>query len=1141
MQQFSEHIEHVKSFFRIVSIVALYGIGSVLGWSVAGSLGFGFNGQILLVVVILLTFPVAVIINNYLKREENPPSTSNDTNPVATKDYPELTSHAEEVVQWLKNTKLGLKPSEKVVYQLPWFLLLGSTSSGKTSLILNAGLDIQALPSQQSLGQNLFRPTNSCDWYVSDTAVFIDTAGRYLSEGTDHDEWLALLATIKKYRPERPIDGIIVTVETTNVIKASDNEIEQQAKSLRARIDELKTQFNSPLPIYLVFTHADLISGFEVFFSNFDKKDRKQIWGTTIPLEQRERAHTLFDKEFDYLYEALMQNRLTHLALSTNSKEQLEIFDFPLRFASIRNKIGLFVSALFRPSPFTDNPWLRGFYFTAASVIKKQPSQNLAITAQEYKEKYFIAELIQEQLINDSNLAAAMMKKKDTPQLKRKILVGAIALLSIVLVLGFTTSLFRNRSLIGENLEKGLRVDEIIRLQSTQPANNEDSAAIRVELEAMEALRQQLILLENYQKSRPLSYSYGLYSGNAIKPNLRAIYFDLLNQRFFQQTAINLESDLRTFALNDSKDRISEEELGRYYDLLKIYLMLSDPSKTEPTFLANRLGEYWKKSYPTDLELLAQQQLDFYAKQASYDDAPHLKADDKIVAAARQHLTTYPAINRFFKRVTSEIDIKVSPITVESITQGRSRGWLVGKYSVSGSFTIEGYQSYMQKALASAAEEMSKEDWVMGASTVTTKDLSSDVGKLEGIYFHEYATQWQQFLKGLNVPTFKTKEDAIEALKVLSASDSPLALSLAEVARQTNFTGAKERLSWWQKIVGTKKIVSSPQIIELEKEFLPLRQFLGQGEENSPVSQYRASLRIVLDSLESATSDQLTQTSKMLLTGKDDIGLQKAELTINKLLDNFTSAVTRDAAFACKKPLGNLRAMLYGSSYAQIQQNWQEQIYPKAHALEQGFPFTETGSASITDLTRYLNPANGILIQFFNDRLATSFQETEGKLQLKESGAFKFTQEFTDYLNNCKQLREALFAQGGQQMEVGYELLLQPVANADVVIEIDGTRAETRGTTAQSAKFIWPAKSGASGAKITVIQGSKIAEKAFPGEWGLFKMVAGATTNSEGNLFILSWNIDGTIVRAALRPSSATNPFSRRLFTQWHAPKNLQN
>lgn len=1137
MQKFLEYIEQIKSFLKITTIVFLYGLTSVLGCSVIGNLGFGFNSQVLLIVLILSTFPIALLIKHYFKKTENqiPLSTNNS---FVGKDYPDLTNRAEEVVQWLKNTKLASKSAEKVIYQLPWFFVLGATSSGKTSLILNSGLDIQALPSQQNLGQNLFRPTNSCEWYVSNSAIFIDTAGRYLNEGTDHEEWLSLLNTIKRYRPERPIDGLILTVETTNITKATDNEIEQQAKQLRTRIDELKVEFNSPFPIYLVFTHADVISGFEIFFSNFDKKNRSQIWGATIPLEQRERAYTFVDEEFNYLCEALMSNRLIQLASSNLSKEQLEIFDFPLHFASIGNKISLFISALFRPSPFTDNPWLRGFYFAASSVVKKQASEKLLMTTQEYKEKYFLDDLIQEQLLNDANLAASMMKKKDTPGLKRKILVGAISLISVLLILGLTVSLVRNRSLIDESLEKGLRVDEISRLEPRKTADTQDTAALRVELEAMEQLRQQLVTLENYKNSRPLSYSYGLYSGNDINPNLRAIYFDLLNQRFFQQTAENLEDDLRKFA--DSKDKFSEEKLGRYYDLLKTYLMLSDPSKSEPTFLANRLNDYWRKSYPLELELLAQQQLDFYAKQAIYDDAPHLRADDNIVAASRQHLTNYPAVNRFFKRITSEIDLKVNPVTVESITQGRNKGWLIGKYNVSGSFTIEGYQSYMKAALASAEAEMSKEDWVMGASSLTTKDLSSDVGKLESIYFHEYSKQWQNFLKALSVPAFKTKEDAIEALKVLSASDSPLALTLTEVARQTNFTGAKEKLSWWKKLFSDNKITASPQIIELEKEFLALKQFLSQQEESSPISQYRGSLRIVLDNLETVTADQLSQTTKMLLTGKDDIGLQKAELTINKLLENFTSSVTRDAASACRQPLGNLRAMLYGSSYAQLEQNWQEQIYTKARNIEQGFPFTETGSASITDLTRYLNPVNGVLAQFFNDRLASSFEEVGGKLQLKESGAFKFSQEFIDYLNSSKQLREALFAQGGQQMEVSYELLLQPVTNSDIVIEIDGTRVETRGTTPQSAKFTWPAKSGASGAKITVIQGSKISEKAFPGEWGLFKMVAGATTTPEANLLILSWNIEGIPVRVTLRPSSTNNPFSRRLFTQWHAPRNLQ-
>lgn len=1138
MGLFLEHKERIRWIVEIATIISLYGIGSLLAWTLGSRLGFSSSGQILLIVVVLLTFPLALIINSYLKRRHNPPTTleqSSGASPIQTENYPELLQHAEEAVQWLKSTKLASKSARDVVYQLPWFLCLGPSNSGKTSLILNSGLQLQALPSQKGLEQNLPRPTNNCQWHVSDTAILIDTAGRYIRDNGDHNEWLALLTTIKKYRLANPINGLIVTFDIRELTKANDNELEQQAKQLRARIDEVRASFKTIFPIYLLFTHVDKIDGFNLFFTAFDKEKRHQVWGATIALAQREQAHALFDTEFDYLCDALMSNRFMRLKLAGSPQEQLTVFDFPLHFAALRSKMGLFTSTLFRPNPFSDNPWLRGFYLTTALAEPTTPN----LTTKSTKESYFIEELFQEQLIQDANLGESLQEKRETPQLKRKILVSAALLASILLVLAFTISLIRNRFLLNESLEKGLQVDEITRSQTIQ-SSNRDIAAMRVELEAMEALREKLALLDNYQDAPPLSYRYGLYAGNTINPNLRAIYFDLLNQRFFQPTVANLTTDLKAFA--ETKNTLSEEELGQNYDLLKAYLMLTDPSKTEPAFLANQLSRYWKKCYPAELELLAQQQLDFYTKQASYLDTPHFKGDDKIIVAARQHLTAYPAVNRFFKRITSEIDTKVDPISLETITQGRGRGWLMAKYSVPGSFTVKGYQNYMKEALASAAVEMSKEDWVMGAASVTTKDLSSDTSKLEGIYFHEYINQWQYFLRGLSVPPLKNKEDAVEALKALSASDSPLGLALAEVAQQTNFTTKTEQ-HWWEKLFSTNISNQSPQIVEIEKEFSPLRQFLGKNsDENSSLSQYRASLRMVEDSLESTTTDQLAQTTKMLLTGKDDIGLQKAEVSINRLLDNFTTAATKDAASACKQPLGNLRAMLYGGGYTQIEKIWQEQIYSKGHALEEGFPFTEAGSASITDLTRYLNPANGLFTQFFNDRLTNSFEEAQGKWRLKENGAFNFSPEFIDYLNNSRQLRDALFPQGGQQMEVGYELLLQPLENADVVIEIDGTRVETRRTTAQAAKFIWPAKAGTAGAKITVLQNNKVAEKAFPGEWGLFKLLsAGGAASSDGTQISLNWNIEGSSVRAVLKPASSTNPFLRRLFTQWHAPKNLRN
>ncbi|HEU4391511.1 MAG TPA: type VI secretion IcmF C-terminal domain-containing protein, partial [Blastocatellia bacterium] len=109
--------------------------------------------------------------------------------------------------------------------------------------------------------------------------------------------------------------------------------------------------------------------------------------------------------------------------------------------------------------------------------------------------------------------------------------------------------------------------------------------------------------------------------------------------------------------------------------------------------------------------------------------------------------------------------------------------------------------------------------------------------------------------------------------------------------------------------------------------------------------------------------------------------------------------------------------------------------------------------------------------------------------------------------------------------------------------EIDGTRVETRGTSPQSAKFIWPARAGTSGARIVVLPASGTSsEKPYPGEWGLFRMfIAGGASKIGENQYALSWNVGGTPVRATLAPSSTTNPFQRTVFTQLRAPQGLRD
>ena len=67
----------------------------------------------------------------------------------------------------------------RYVYQLPWYVFIGPPGSGKTTALLNAGLEF---PLAKSLGNDPVRGiagTRHCDWWFTDSAVLIDTAGRY--------------------------------------------------------------------------------------------------------------------------------------------------------------------------------------------------------------------------------------------------------------------------------------------------------------------------------------------------------------------------------------------------------------------------------------------------------------------------------------------------------------------------------------------------------------------------------------------------------------------------------------------------------------------------------------------------------------------------------------------------------------------------------------------------------------------------------------------------------------------------------------------------------------------------------------------------------------------------------------------------
>ncbi|MGY2499106.1 hypothetical protein, partial [Klebsiella pneumoniae] len=83
------------------------------------------------------------------------------------------------------------------LYQLPWYVIIGPPGSGKTTALVNSGLNF---PLAAQLGAGAIRGvggTRNCDWWFTDEAVLLDTAGRYTTQDShaqvDKAAWLGFL------------------------------------------------------------------------------------------------------------------------------------------------------------------------------------------------------------------------------------------------------------------------------------------------------------------------------------------------------------------------------------------------------------------------------------------------------------------------------------------------------------------------------------------------------------------------------------------------------------------------------------------------------------------------------------------------------------------------------------------------------------------------------------------------------------------------------------------------------------------------------------------------------------------------------------------------------------------------------------
>jgi type VI secretion system protein ImpL len=511
-------------------------------------------------------------------------------------DVVQLRERFEEAIAMLKQQK---KRGGMGLYELPWYVIIGAPGSGKTTALKYSGLKF---PLEQRSGKGALRGvggTRNCDWWFTEEAVLLDTAGRYTTQDSDAAAdsagWAEFLALLKKHRKRRPLNGVLLAISAQDLMTQGQAGREAHVAAARRRLNELNKELRIQLPVYVLVTKCDLIAGFAEYFEDMSQQDRAQVLGVTFPKDVtlKGTAAEEFPAEFDAVVQRLNERVYARLEGEADGRRRASIFGFPQQIASMREGLAEFIGEVFESTRFDQRVLLRGVYFTSGTQegtpidrLLGALSRRFSVAAEAVAlgargKAYFIERLMKDVILAESGLAGVSRRLEiQTAVAQFGLYFGMLALGAIGLLL-LTNSYRTNR----EFLEDFERRTETLRRSIPPAGDSAVSARPR-----LDQIRELIDGVEQYRaKKWWTSRGWGLGQSDSVEGVIANFYKGEL-QRTLVRT-VKEGTERRLERLINGGDPLD------LYQTLRAYLMLQ--GTRAPHFDAARVrdaaNEYWKE------------------------------------------------------------------------------------------------------------------------------------------------------------------------------------------------------------------------------------------------------------------------------------------------------------------------------------------------------------------------------------------------------------------------------------------------------------------------------------------------------------------------------------------------------------------
>jgi type VI secretion system protein ImpL len=1089
----------------------------------------------------------------------------------AAAETAQLAQRMQEAMALLRKARLG--GARGGLYNLPWYMFVGAPGSGKTTALLHSGLKF---PLADAMGKTALAGvggTRNCDWWFTDEAVLLDTAGRYTTQDSygevDKAAWDGFLRLLRRNRPRRPVNGVIVALSVADLLQQGDGERRAQALAIRARIRELHDELGIRFPVYVVVTKCDLLAGFVEFFDNLGRDERGQVWGVTFPLAAPGavgEAIERFPAEFAGLERQLQARVLERMQQERDVQRRALVYNFPQQFAAVGEVLQTFVTDVFGVTTYEEPALLRGVYFTSGTQeggpIDRVMSSLAASFGLDRKvlpanvfggRSYFLTRLLREVIFRERELAGANIKLERNRTRLQWAAIGVAALLLVLTTVGLVGSYINNGNYVKD---VAARTADAARLARAVP---DDPSPLAV-LPLLDALRDVPGGFRDRGKEVPWMMGLGLYQGDKLGEGAVTAYRRVLRQALMPRIVRRMEDELRRGGANNN---------DYLYELLRVYLMLGERSHFEAEAVRAWIDFDWSRNLADANEAQRQELSGHVAAMLGDDTAQPPQLDAALVAQTRLALARMPMGERVYNRVKHGLALAQLPEFDVASNAGRDAPLVLVRQSgqpltrgIAGTFTLAGYKKFSEQ-LDLAIADVAKDNWVLDKreTVASLEDAAQLKAAVTQMYYDEYIRQWDALLADVVLQPFGGLDQAARSVNLLSGPESPLRKFLQAASRQTTLEKVATAKSGVELASNAVRDLRDAARRRLETALgaAPEAQKVAAASRN-PVDAHFDSLHKMVEAGAApggtpgpSALDQALAKLKDVATFFDAANAAKAAGTPPPAADAL-AALKRDAEnmpapmSALMKGIGGSAAGLTeGSERARINSLWTAMTGPFCRrAIAGRYPLVRSAAQEVTpdDFGRFFGPG-GMMDDFFQKNLQTYVDAggAQWRWRTVNGVSLGLPQDVLDEFQRAAIVRDRFFGAGGRQASMRFDL---KVLSADPAItklnlDVDGQPlAWTPGAAARAASFQLPSGKGINQARFELVPAPGT-ELKTDGPWAWMRMLDKGVLEPtpQAERFKLTYDIDGRKLVLDMVANSVNNPFRREALEQFRCRDSL--